>query len=149
MRQLRDDWGRVRSPPYISSPSLIYRRHLKVCLCDLLYIFWYQNTILPPNSLNITVFVYYVSWSKVNRKERSRPVLFVCFFVSTWKNNQSRSIWFCRVSVMSGVGSVWISMITGITTAPPIKVLVPLLGYYLILRNSTFFFFFFVIMWDE
>ena len=23
--------------PYISSPSLIYRRHLKVCLCDLLF----------------------------------------------------------------------------------------------------------------
>ena len=33
------------SPPYISSPSLIYRRHLKVSLCDLLCIFWYQNTI--------------------------------------------------------------------------------------------------------
>ena len=75
------------SPPYISSPSLIYRRHLKVCLCDLLYIFWYQNTILPPNSLNITVFVYYVSWSKVNGKERSRPFLFVClFFCFTLKN---------------------------------------------------------------
>ena len=25
-------------PPYILSPSLIYRRHLKVCLCDLLFL---------------------------------------------------------------------------------------------------------------
>ena len=31
---------------------------------------------LPPG---ITVSVCYVSWSKVNRKERSRPSLFVCF----------------------------------------------------------------------
>ena len=44
--------------------------------------------------------------------------------------------------------SVRISMITGITTAPPIKVVVPLLGHYFILANSKLFFFF-VIMWDE
>ena len=31
--------GETLSPPYISSQSLIYRRHLKVCLSDLLYIF--------------------------------------------------------------------------------------------------------------
>ena len=43
--------------------------------------------------------------------------------------------------------SVRISMITGITTAPPIKVVVPLLGHYFILANSKLFFF--VIMWDE
>ena len=110
---------------------------------------------LPPNSLNITVFVFYVSWSMVNGKERSRPFLFVCLFVLPWKINQSRSIWFCRVSVMSGVWnrprrSVWISMITVIATAASIKVLVPSLGYYLILRNSKFFYFiFFVIMWGE
>ena len=67
------------SPPYISSPSLIYRRHLKVSLCDLLYIFWYQNTICRQIHSNITVFVFYVSWSMVNGKERSRPFLFVCF----------------------------------------------------------------------
>ena len=30
----------------------------------------------PPG---ITVSVCYVSWSKVNRRERSRPSLFVCF----------------------------------------------------------------------
>ena len=30
-------------------------------------------------SLNITVSVYYVSGSKVNRKERSRPSFLVCF----------------------------------------------------------------------
>ena len=40
-----------------------------------------------------------------------------------------------------------ISMITGITTAPPIKVVVPSLGHYFILANSKLFFF--VIMWDE
>ena len=45
---------------------------------------------------------------------------------------------------------MWISMITVIATAAPIKVLVPSLGYYLILRNSKFFYFiFFVIMWGE
>ena len=57
---------------------LIYRRHLKICLCDLLC---FENTIFQLNSLNITVFVCHVSGSKVNRKERSRPSLFVCFFV--------------------------------------------------------------------
>ena len=36
-------------------------------------------------------------------------------------------------------------MITGITRAPPIKVLVPLLGHYFILRNSIIF----LIIWDE
>ena len=36
----------------------------------------------PGNEVvNITVSVCYVSGSKVNRKERSRPSLFVCFFV--------------------------------------------------------------------
>ena len=117
----------------------------------------FVNTILPLNSLNITIFVYYVSWSKVNRKERSRPLLFVCFFVLPCKINQSRSIWFRRVSVMSWVWnrprkSVWISMITGITTAPSIKVLVPFLGYFMILFCGAREFLFvclFVIMWDE
>ena len=66
--------------------------------------------------------------------------------------SSSWSIWFRRVSVMSGVRnghrkSVWISMITGITTAPPIKVEVPLLGHYLFCRTQDCFFF--VIMWDE
>ena len=41
----------------------------------------FENTIFQLNSLNITVFVCHVSGSKVNRKERSRPSLFVCFFV--------------------------------------------------------------------
>ena len=58
---------------------------------------------LQLNLLNITVSDYYVSWSKVKRKERSRPFLFICFFVLPCKINQSRSIWFYRVSVMSGV----------------------------------------------
>ena len=37
------------------------------------------NTIFQLNSLNITISVCYVSGSKVNRKEKSRPSLFVCF----------------------------------------------------------------------
>ena len=42
----------------------------------------FENTIFPYqlNSLNITVSVCCVSGSKVNRKEKSRPSLFVCFF---------------------------------------------------------------------
>ena len=40
----------------------------------------FLSTIFQLNSLNITVSVY-VSGSKVNRKERSRPSLFVCFCV--------------------------------------------------------------------
>ena len=135
------------SPPYISSPSLIYRKTLESFLMRLVIYILVSKHYLPPNSLNITVFVFYVSWSMVNGKERSRPFLFVCLLVLPWKINQSQSIWFCRVSVMSGVWnrprrSVWISMITGIATAAPIKVLVPLLGYYLILRNSKFFIYF-------
>ena len=44
---------------------------LEVCLYVLL--------VFVANSLNITVSVCYVSVSKVNRKERIRPFLFVCF----------------------------------------------------------------------
>ena len=65
--------------PYISSPSLIYRRHLIKGLLMRLVIF--ENTIFQLNSMNITVFVCHVSGPKVNRKERNRPSLFVCFFV--------------------------------------------------------------------
>ena len=61
----------------------------------------FENNIFQLNSLNITVSVCYVSGSKVNRKERSRPSLFFC---STLLNiSSSRSIWFRRVSVLSGV----------------------------------------------
>ena len=41
----------------------------------------FENTIVQLNSLTITVFVCYVSGSKANRKERSRPSLLVCFFL--------------------------------------------------------------------
>ena len=41
----------------------------------------FVNTIFHLNSLNITVSVCYVSGSKVNGKEKSRPSLFVCLFV--------------------------------------------------------------------
>ena len=39
----------------------------------------FVNTIVQLNSLNITVSVCYMSGSKVNRKERSRPSLFNLF----------------------------------------------------------------------
>ena len=41
----------------------------------------FVNTIFQLKSLNITVSVCYVSGSKVNRKERSRLSLFLCFCV--------------------------------------------------------------------
>ena len=133
-----------RCSPYISSPSLKFIKTLKGLLMRLGI---FVNTVFQLNSLNITVSVCYVSGSNVNRKERSRPSVFVCLFLcSTLLIYQSRSIWFRRASVMSGVWngqrkSVWISMITGITTwtAPPIKVLVPSLDHYFILRNSRLF----------
>ena len=40
----------------------------------------FENTIFQLNSLNITVSVCYVSGSQLNRKERSRPSFFACFF---------------------------------------------------------------------
>ena len=46
----------------------------------------FVNTILPLNSLNITVFVNYVSSSKVNRKDTSCPFFFVCLFCFTLQN---------------------------------------------------------------
>ena len=85
------------------------------------------NTIFHLNALNIRVSVCYASGSKENRKEKSRPSLFVCF-VSQVPPCQSRK-------------SVRISMITGIATSPPIKVVVPLLGHHFNLRNSRLFFF--------
>ena len=42
----------------------------------------FENTIFQLNSLNITVLVCHVSGSKVIRKERNRPSLFVWFFLS-------------------------------------------------------------------
>ena len=114
------------------------------------------NTIfhLRRNSLNITVSVCYVFGSKVNRKEKSCPSLFVCFVFHLAKYISLGAFGFVvSVSCLeseTGLArkSVRISMITGITTAPPIKVVVLLMGHYFILRISRLFFFF-VIMWDE
>ena len=101
------------------------------------------NTIFHLNSLNITVSVCYVFGSKVNRKEKSRPSLFVCFVFHLAKYI-SRGAFGSAVSVScleseTGLArkSVRISMITGITTAHPIKVLVPLLGHYFILQSDV------------
>ena len=87
-------------PPYFE-PKPNLSKTLKGLLMRLVI---FENTIFQLNSLNITVFDCHVSGSKVNRKERSRPSLFVCFFFSTLLNMSSyRSIWSRRVSVLSGV----------------------------------------------
>ena len=109
----------------------------------------FVNTSFHLNSLNITVSVSvcYVSGSKVNRKEKSRPSLFVCFVFHLAKYINLGAFWsVASVSCLeseTGLArkSVRISMITAITTAPPIKVVVPLLGHYFILGNSRLFFF--------
>ena len=139
------------SPPYISSPSLIYRRHLKVCLCDLLYIFWYQNTICRQIHwiLQYSFFTCPGQWW-MERKEAVR----FCLFVLPWKINQSRSIWFCRVSVMSGVWnrprrSVWISMPYGNRNSRSHKSSSSIIGLLSYSAELEIFYIFFVIMWDE
>ena len=85
--------------------------------------------------------------SKVNRKERA---VGLCLFVlcSTLLNISVSEHLVSVVSVSClesetdlARKSVRISMITGITTAPPIKVVVPLLDHYFILRNSRLSFF--------
>ena len=119
---------RCSSPLYFE-PKPNFSKTLKGLLMRLVI---FENTIFQLNSLNITVSVCHVSGSKANRKERNRPSLFVCFFCPTLLNiSSSRSTLFRRVSVLlSGVRnghrkSVWICMITGITTAPPVKGVVP------------------------
>ena len=67
-----------RCSPYIWSPSLKFIKTLEGLLMRLGI---FVNTVFQLNSLNITVSVCYVSGSNVNRKERSRPSLFVCFCV--------------------------------------------------------------------
>ena len=141
------------SPPYILSPSLISRPKTLESLLMPLHSVIFVNTILQLNSLDITVFV--VTCPRQSYIERTGTVRF-CFFVIIsalpCKINHSRRIWFSLVSVMSEVcnrtrKSVWIS-ITGIATAPPIKVIVQLLGQFHS-EELELFFFSFVIMWDE
>ena len=102
----------------------------------------FVNAIFQLNSLNITVSVCYVSGSKVNRKEKSRPSLFVCFvsylakYISLGAFGSAVSVSCLESETGQARKSVRISMITGIPTAPSIKVVVPLLGHYFILRNS-------------
>ena len=137
------------SPPYISSPSLIYRRHLKVSLCDLLCIFWYQNTICRQIHwiLQYSFFTCPGQWW-MERKEAVRFCLFVCLFYLEKLINLGAFGSVVSVSCLeseTGRGGLCGSpCLTGIATAAPIKVLVPLLGYYLILRNSKFFILFFL-----
>ena len=65
-------------PPLYFEPKPNLSKTLKGLLMRLVI---FENTIFQLNSLNITVSVCYVSGSKGNRKERSRPSLFVCFLV--------------------------------------------------------------------
>ena len=65
-------------PPTYFEPKPNLSKTLKGLLMRLVI---FENTISQLNSLNITVSVCYVSGSMVNRNERSRPSLFVCFFV--------------------------------------------------------------------
>ena len=109
----------------------------------------FVNTIFHLNSLNnITVSVFYVPGSKVNRKEKSCPSLFVCFvfhlpkYISLGAFGSVVSVSCLESETGLARKSVRISMITGITTAPPIKVVVPFMGHYFILRNSRLLFFF-------
>ena len=101
----------------------------------------FVNTIFQLNSLNITVSVCYVSGSKVNRKERSRPSMGVFVFHPAKYISLGAFGSVVSVSCLESE-TVRISMITGITTAPPIKVVVPFMGHYFILRNSRLLFFF-------
>ena len=68
---------RCSSPLYFE-PKPNFSKTLKGLLMRLVI---FENTIFQLNSLNITVFLCHVSGSQVNRKERNRPSLFVCFFV--------------------------------------------------------------------
>ena len=144
------------SPSYISSPSLIYRRHLKVCLCDLLYIYSGIKTLFCRQIHWILQYSFITCPGQrwMERKEAVRFCLFVCFFVLPWKINQSRSIWFCRVSVMSGVWnrprrSVWISMPYGNRNSRSHKSSSSIIGLLSYSAELEIFYIFFVIMWDE
>ena len=101
----------------------------------------FVNTIFHLSSLIITVSVCYVSRSKMNRKEKSRPSLFVCFvfhlakYISLGAFYSVASVSCLESETGLARKSMTISMITGIKTAPPIRVVVPLLGHYFILRN--------------
>ena len=68
---------RCPQPPYFK-PKPNLSKTLESLFMQLVI---FVNTFFQLNSLNITVSVCYVSGSKVNRKERSRPSLFVCFCV--------------------------------------------------------------------
>ena len=67
-----------RCSPLYFEPKPNLSKTLKGLLMRLVI---FENTIFQLNSLNITVFVCHVSGSKVNRKERNRPSVFVCLFV--------------------------------------------------------------------
>ena len=71
-------WVLKRCSPLYFEPWLNLSKTLEGLLMRLVI---FVNTIFQLKSLNITVSVCYVSGSKVNRQERSRPSLFVCFCV--------------------------------------------------------------------
>ena len=79
-----------------------------------------------------------------------KPSVFVCLFVFLFYLEKLINLGAfgsvvsvsCLESETGRGGLCGSPCLTGIATAAPIKVLVPLLGYYLILRNSKFFIFF-------
>ena len=73
-------------PPLYFEPTPNLSKTLKGLLMRLVV---FENPIFQLKSLNITVSVCYMSGSKVNRKERSRPSLFNCVFCSTLLNISS------------------------------------------------------------
>ena len=87
---IRSSFYTINSQPDISDVSLSQKRSLRLVEMTEIQASLLQSPLLPRlvedgdrrcDSLNITVSVCYASGSKVNRKERSRPSLFVCFFV--------------------------------------------------------------------
>ena len=79
-----------------------------------------------------------------------KPSVFVCLFVCLFYLEKLINLGAfgsvvsvsCLESETGRGGLCGSPCLTGIATAAPIKVLVPLLGYYLILRNSKFFIYF-------
>ena len=67
-----------RCSPLYFEPKPNLSKTLKGLLMRLVI---FENTIFQLNSLIITLSVCYISGSKVNRKERSRPSLLAGFFV--------------------------------------------------------------------
>ena len=109
----------------------------------------FVNTILPLNSLNITVFVNYVSSSKVNRKDRSRPCFFVCLFCFTLQNKLIKLVVSVTCSSLKQTEEVCVDLHDhGNHNSPSHKSSCSIIGS-LSYSAELQIVFFFIIMWDE